>query len=57
MEDQQSEELGFISSNGELLAHIKGHKLVIKTVQTFHVIETFTCEGVIGVSVNRAPSV
>jgi hypothetical protein len=57
MEDQQSEEPVFISSNGELLAHISGHKLTIKTVQTFHVIETFTCDGVIGVSVKRILSV
>jgi len=51
MSEQRSDEPVFISSNGELLAHISGHRLAIKTLQTLHVIETFTCDGVIGVSV------
>jgi hypothetical protein len=57
MEGQQSKERIFISSNGEILAHISGHKLAITTVQTFHVIETFTCDGIIGVSMRRMLSV
>jgi hypothetical protein len=57
MGDQYSAKLIIISPNGEMLAHISGHRLIIKTVQTLCVVETFTCDGVIGVSVKSALNV
>jgi hypothetical protein len=53
MGDQHSAEHIFFSSNGEMLAHTSGQRLVIKTVQTLCTVETFTCDGVIVVSVKK----
>jgi predicted butyrate kinase (DUF1464 family) len=54
MGDKRLVENIIFSSNGEMLAHTSGQRLIIKTVQTLRTVETFTCDGVIGVSVKKS---